>query len=348
MYTIIIPTLERHKLLHRSISYYKNFPCEILVADSSQEEMKYNFPANVVYKHLPGLSYPKKILEVAKLVTTPYVVLTGDDDYFLKSALNEGVIFLNKNSDFVSVQGTYFKFEFIENHISISQKYSKESSSYSAVGNDISSRVIKAFNPYMHHFYAMHRTDVLIDSFRACTDTNYCYATEWVTILTSMCYGKHTTLPVLWLIRDSHKYFRPNVSMDSKKAPTNPILGFFEIHGHQQMLKEVDDFLKSKDGQLTKVKFGDVISDLVNDRAESNKIFKTAFKSFHDGLIKGRNKIIIKKIIKLFIPTWLLSYYKSKINNKIANLKQKNTSTENEINDIKLSIEAFPEIYNKL
>ena len=348
MYTIIIPTLERHKLLLRSISYYKSFPCKVLIADSSQEEMKYNFPANIVYKHLPGLSYSKKLLEVTKLVTTPYVALTGDDDYFLKSALNQGVSFLNKNSDFVSVQGTYFDFKVIGNNTSISQKYSKESSSYSIVSNDISPRVIKAFNPYMHHFYAMHRTDILINAFRTCTETIYTLPLELMTVLTSMCFGKHTTLPVLWMIRDSHKYFRPNAYINSKQAPTNSILVFFGIHGHQKILKEVDDFLKSKDGQLTKVKFGDVISDLVNDRAESNKIFKTAFKSFHDGLIKGRNKIIIKKIIKLFIPTWLLSYYKSKINNKIANLKQKNTSTENEINDIKLSIEAFPEIYNKL
>ena len=108
-----------------------------MIADSSQEEIKYNFPANVVYKHLPGLSYPKKFIEVAKLVTTPYVALTGDDDYLLNSSPNEGVNFLNKKSDFISVQGTHFKFEFIGNHISISQSYSTPSPSNSVIDNDI-------------------------------------------------------------------------------------------------------------------------------------------------------------------------------------------------------------------
>jgi glycosyltransferase domain-containing protein len=111
MFTIIIPTLERHFLLHRSIDYYKKFDCKILIADSSIKKMNYVFPDNVVYWHLPGISFAKKLLLVAETITTPYVCISADDDYLLESSLRTGALFLNDNLDFVSVQGKYLKFE---------------------------------------------------------------------------------------------------------------------------------------------------------------------------------------------------------------------------------------------
>ena len=68
--TIIIPTHERHGVLRRSIDYYQSFDCNILIVDSSSKKLNYEFPGNVIYKHLPGVSFAKKIYEVAKSIIT--------------------------------------------------------------------------------------------------------------------------------------------------------------------------------------------------------------------------------------------------------------------------------------
>ena len=117
LYTIIIPTNERHDLLLRAIDYYKNFSCNILIADSSRIKINCIFPENIFYKHLPGLSFVEKIVEVAKMVTTPYLCMSGDDDYLLESGLAEGARFLENNLDFVSVQGRILSFKLIENQV---------------------------------------------------------------------------------------------------------------------------------------------------------------------------------------------------------------------------------------
>jgi len=161
-FTIIIPTHERHEVLHRSIDYYKNFNCTTLIADSSLKPMEYDFPVNFIYMHLPGLSYVKKILKAADTVTTPYVCITGDDDYFLEHGLQQGSSFLDANSDFVSVQGRYLKFELIANQVIFSPKYDRQVSNYSVTDDDIFSRVVSAYNPYMAHFASIQRTNVFV------------------------------------------------------------------------------------------------------------------------------------------------------------------------------------------
>ena len=129
IYTIIIPTLDRHDLLLRSINYYQHFACNILVADSSATKANIGFPDNFIYKHLPDMGYAKKMLEVAKDVTTPYVCLVADDDYLLESGLKTGSSFLNANSDYVSAQGRYMGFELIENQVVFNPRYGRDSSS---------------------------------------------------------------------------------------------------------------------------------------------------------------------------------------------------------------------------
>ena len=115
--TILIPTLERHQLLLRSIDYYQHFDCNVVVADSSVRKINYEFPDNVIYKHLPGMGYAKKMFEVAKGITTPYVCVAPDDDYLFESSLKAGAHFLDENSDYVSAQGRYLSFELIENQV---------------------------------------------------------------------------------------------------------------------------------------------------------------------------------------------------------------------------------------
>ena len=63
MYSIVIPTHERHHVLIRAIDYYQSFNCKIFIADSSVKKLDYEFPDNVVYIHHNCLKYNfKKII----------------------------------------------------------------------------------------------------------------------------------------------------------------------------------------------------------------------------------------------------------------------------------------------
>ena len=53
-----------------------------------------------------------------------------------------------------------------------------------------------------------------------------------------------------------------------------------------------------------------IILELMTADQEREEIFNAAFKSFIKYMISTRNKIIIKIIIKKFVPAWVLKYYK--------------------------------------
>jgi hypothetical protein len=150
---------------------------------------------------------------------------------------------------------------------------------------------------------------------------------------------------MVWMVRDSYKYFRPNDYKISGKKNPSAISVYFGVDGHKNQQRQIDDFLKSKEGQIVKEKFASEISELVSNDKESDQLFDIAFKSFDDWTVNDRRKIIIKKIIKLLTPNRLINYYKARKKFQGTNLAQENPSVEDDFKKIELSIRAFPEIY---
>ena len=132
----------------------------------------------------------------------------------------------------------------------------------------------------MHQIYSIHRTELFVKSFRSCVDVSMCGMVELATILAPMCYGKHKVLPILWMARDSHKFFRPDSYQEPfpKKSKSGSILFHYRSHNH--LIKEVKSFLASEESQSMKKKFSSIVSELVTSDKEREKIFNAAFKSF--------------------------------------------------------------------
>ena len=344
MFSIIIPTHERHSVLMRSIDYYQNFNCNIFIADSSIEKLSYEFPENVKYIHLPGLSFVKKILEVVENVKTPYVCMSPDDDYLLESSLQFGRDFLDRNLDYVSVQGRYLGFEVVENQVIFTPKYSQLSSCYAATNEDIFARIVRAYNPYMHQIFSIHRTELFIKSYRSCVDASIAMI-ELMTILVPMCYGKHKVLPILWMARDSHKFPRPNSYETPFIDKTKPGSTIFHYRSCNHYIKEVKNFLNSKESQTVRKKFSMIISELMAADQEREETFNAAFKSFIKYMISTRNKIIIKIIIKKFIPTWIFNYYKTRQTARHMGGVEATSLSQDAIENIRLSVLKFLKCY---
>jgi glycosyltransferase domain-containing protein len=343
MFTIIIPTHERHAVLLRSIDYYQNFNCNVIIADSSMERLDSVFPDNVKYRHLPKLSFIKKVLEVAENVTTPYLCMSADDDYIIESSLQAATSFLSDNPDFVSAQGRYLRLELIEDQVIFSPRYSKESANYAVTDEDILSRVINAYNPYMHHFYSVHRTEVFVRAFRSCVDISIGFMVEVATILVPMCYGKHKVLPMLWMVRDSYVFPRPNVYKNFSPEKSNRSLVFQFFRNSKHYVNEFQSYLASEEAQLLRKQFARNISDLV-DNEESDKIFHAAFKSFLTGVVGNRNKVILKNIIKSIIPDGFLNYY---MKTKTAKHVKEVSRDKEALEKIRLSVLSFAKCYEE-
>ncbi len=347
MFTIIIPTNERHGVLLRSIDYYQHFNCNVVIADSSGKKLDYVFPDNVIYRHFPGLSFAKKLLEVAEDVTTPYVCMSADDDYIIESGLQAGARFLSDNLDFVSVQGRYLRLELIEGQVVFSPRYREGDSRYAVTDEDIFSRVVNAYNLYMHHVFSVQRTDVFVRSFRSCADISVNLMLELATILVPMCYGKHKVLPMLWMVRDTHVFYRPDAYQNDPAEKSNHGSIPFIYKSHKNIVSEVESFLDSEESQLVKKKFASNISGLVGSGKESDRIFYAAFKSFTNWVISNRNKVIMILIIKSIIPARVLNYFMKPKTAKHMGGNEKDSPDKEALEKIRLSVLAFVKCYDK-
>ena len=344
-FTIIIPTHDRHEILRRSIDYYKNFNCNILIADSSLKRIEHDFPDNFIYMHLPDLSYVKKILKAAQTVTTPYVCVTGDDDYFLEDGLQKGSSFLDANSDFVSVQGRYLKFELMKNQVVFSPKYDRHVSSYSVTDDDIFSRVVSAYNPYMAQFASIHRTNVFVKSWRVFSDLSTPFISELATMLLPMCYGKHKVIPVLWMARDAFLFPRPACRKTIDPVKSKYVL-ISTYRAHKQTIDEVKLFLDSKESQLLKKKFIDEIFELVGSDKKGEEIYNAAFKAYVNFVIKNRNKCMAKIIIKILVPSWIINHIRTYRNIQHMGGVETTSLAKDNLDKIELSVLAFLKIYD--
>jgi glycosyltransferase domain-containing protein len=268
------------------------------------------FPDNIVYRHLPGISFAKKILLVAETITTPYVCISPDDDYLLESSVRAGAHFLNNNLDFVSVQGKYLKFELIDSQIVFSPKYSAAASNYLVTNEDICSRVIRASNSKMHQILSLHRKDAFVSSYRASSDISTTQIIEFTIPIIPMCYGKHKVFSLLWMVRDDTKFHRPDAYYNDIPPIKWKYILLSYYRGYQQRIHQIQLFLKSGDGQLFKNRLGTEMSQLISDGKEIDKIFNAALSSLKKSILGEGIKVTLKIIIKLFIPDWVLNFFK--------------------------------------
>jgi hypothetical protein len=293
------------------------------------------------------MNFAQKILLAAKTITTPFICLSADDDYLLESSLRTGANFLNDNLDFVSLQGKYLHFELLDDKVVFSPKYGPESSYYSITNEDIYSRVVRAYNPYMHQIYSLHRKDAFISSFRAVSDISESSLgmIEFLTSIIPMCYGKHKVLPLLWMARDAAKFERPVAYAEAPPEKSEYLLlRYYRSYQHQ--IREFQIFLELENSQIFKNQLGIEVSQLINDSKEIDKIFSAALNSLVKFYRHDRNRVLLKIIIKLFIPDWVLSYFKKRKPIQHMNGVDENYFSNIALNKIRLSILSFLEVYN--
>ena len=104
--TIVIITLNRHKFLERTLSYYLNFDYNILIVDGSRKKFDSKLVKNnkVIYIHSIS-HYYERYLIASRNVKSKYIIVANDDEFFLESALNRCLNFLENNKDYATACG---------------------------------------------------------------------------------------------------------------------------------------------------------------------------------------------------------------------------------------------------
>jgi glycosyltransferase domain-containing protein len=211
--TCLVPTHNRANFLRRWFAFYVQFPpgFEVVVVDSSQPDMVLKNSALVRAhssalrsRHLVlDLSFISKIRHALEEVETPWVCLCADDDIVLPSAVRRSAEFLSQEPRYVSAQGRSARVKpsrrwFGHNHLK----------GYSIEDDDPLIRCQRLAETWFTNFYAVYRTDTLLEMFRlteAHSDCRVTYAlAEMLLSQLSAIRGRIRVLPFMHLIMEVH------------------------------------------------------------------------------------------------------------------------------------------------
>lgn len=217
--TIIIPTYNRPKELHRLLYFFKflNNPYPLVILDGSSPEnqalnkeiiQKFD---NIVYRDFPETLHLGKRLSIGlnENVFTPYSIICPDDDFVIPDSISKCADYLNKNPDYSAVNGcvkclgypkkfTHFGFftffDHLKNPLVLTQNAFLERFLNLAAVSGMGSPPL---------FYAVRRTIQARKIFNLIPTDNFKYSSlEMLSDALTLVWGKSTTLPHLLMIRN--------------------------------------------------------------------------------------------------------------------------------------------------
>ena len=196
-FTIIIPPHNRHTHLTRVLEYLEPFRFNIIIADSSGNAYEGDLSKydTIHYFHLANSSFPQKIQEALKHVSTKYCMLMAEDDFYIPDTLYSCLTFLRNNPSYSSCQGLYTKFATSSN-AAISTKFLYLNSFGRDLNDETSlKRIDSLLSSYIQLFYSVHTTKTLNDvfSYSAPSITNM-FVIEFLIAIFSLINGKHKVL----------------------------------------------------------------------------------------------------------------------------------------------------------
>jgi len=117
--TILIPTINRHEFLARTLDYYRivGFRGHIFIGDSSDDKQAQKNKdliattkeLNITYHTCPDPPYLHSgmcVREMNKKIPTKYAVFQGNDDFFIPSGLQQCIDFLNSSpNEYIAAHG---------------------------------------------------------------------------------------------------------------------------------------------------------------------------------------------------------------------------------------------------
>lgn len=221
MLTICVPTMDRSPFVRRLLAYYAStgFRHWIFIGDSScPEHAAQNRTAaamlqdrlKIVYRECPGLSSCGTVEQLNTMVSTPYCVLQGDDDFLCPTGLERCVAFLEAHPEYGAAHGQGLRFQTESNgpHGPIGTVASYPQATLEAPTG--AQRLLELFTVSLATLLSsVHRTPTWQAMFRGLTEmpgirNRNVFKDELIATCVSVIRGRVKALDGLSLIRQTH------------------------------------------------------------------------------------------------------------------------------------------------
>ncbi len=214
--TICIFTLNRKFDLQRLVKYLDAAGVKVFILDASNEPIILENSNNFHYIHVPNMPLQARLSKFSELVTTKYILLSPDDDFWAINGLIETVHFLNTNPDYASAQGLrirFFDFPFFH---WIPDYVNQMELNYS---QDDKTERLFTMATSMHYIYSVIRLSEYVKITKCIqnitsVNRNSFMMNELIFNYILPILGKHRLLPVFFSARKSHYYEGRDVNFD--------------------------------------------------------------------------------------------------------------------------------------
>lgn len=198
--TIIIPSYNRQKYLLRQLEFWKNIEVKVLVLDGTEiacsKLSEYNSP-DIKVIHIPE-TIEKRLGLAAQMIDTKYAAMISDDEFFIPSALDSIIQFLNKNLSYAACKGRAIGFNTDSKYQTLGQMAYEDLKDYDLNSESSTERLINHMSPYvMASLWAVHRSEVLITCLDFISRTRTYSTAAAVEVQISMITAWHGKIRVL-------------------------------------------------------------------------------------------------------------------------------------------------------
>ena len=189
--TVVIPTYGRPDFVRRQVGFWAGSPVKLVIADGSPHELRVegiDFPSNVTYIPTDG-DFHSRMLRLSEEVSTEFVAVLGDDDFFSPDGLSSCVTRLDEEPGLVGCVGRSIRFFFQDGRVLAEQRDPDSSEFPESVKSGLE-RLRSTYHPGKIGalFYGVYRTqpwkDVVRSAYSVRFKTGYIYDTIIRTLLT--------------------------------------------------------------------------------------------------------------------------------------------------------------------
>lgn len=243
--TVIIPTYERQDVLLRQVAYWGNSQATVVIVDGSSSPLPRDVLSaigkllNLRYLYSPTPMHDRLRL-ASEHIQTPYAVMHGDDEFFLKSSLCRVIDRLDADSGLSACNGQSIGFKYVTQDGAGSVEYYDAGYThwrYAVEGGSAKDRLLFAMNSYnAATSYAVLRAPVWANSWGDVREWTSPYAGEMYQAIATYLAGRLETIDEPLMLRSGEN---PPVSSASS---FNRRLQFYDWWQSPQYKSERIDF----------------------------------------------------------------------------------------------------------
>lgn len=209
--TVVIPSYGRHPYLVRQAVYWLGSGARVIVMDGSAQALPAELAQSIcasgefTYIHMPR-DICSRLNHAASLISTPYAVMLGDDEFLLKGGLNAAIEKLDAAADYVACIGQAAMFHLSDRNRFVSYGPAYSLWKYSVEGEDVATRLANAFTHYnAASCYAVTRAEVWRRSWGSVRQWAHLPMIELQQAALTYIHGRLTTVDDLYWLRSTER-----------------------------------------------------------------------------------------------------------------------------------------------